>query len=60
MLQDRGRMNDIEASISERQAQTVCASESQLVFGQVFHILGYPETIGIIAASAVQIFCSAP
>ena len=29
----------------------------QLVFGNVFHIFGYPETIGIIAASAVQIFC---
>ena len=29
----------------------------QLVFGHVFKIFGYPETIGIVAATAVQIFC---
>jgi glycosyltransferase 2 family protein len=29
----------------------------QLVFGNVFQIFGYPETIGIVAATAVQIFC---
>jgi glycosyltransferase 2 family protein len=29
----------------------------QLVFGHVFQIFGYPVTIGIIAATAVQIFC---
>ena len=29
----------------------------QLVFGHVFQMFGYPETIGIIAATAVQIFC---
>jgi uncharacterized membrane protein YbhN (UPF0104 family) len=29
----------------------------QLVFGHVFQMFGYPETIGIVAATAVQIFC---
>jgi uncharacterized protein (TIRG00374 family) len=29
----------------------------QLVFGHVFQVFGYPRTIGIIAATAVQIFC---
>ncbi len=29
----------------------------QLVFGHVFQMFGYPETIGIIAATAIQIFC---
>lgn len=29
----------------------------QLVFGHVFRILGYPDAIGFIAATAVQIFC---
>jgi glycosyltransferase 2 family protein len=29
----------------------------QLVFGHVFQTLGYPQTIGVIAATAVQIFC---
>jgi len=29
----------------------------QLVFAHVFHMFGYPEAIGIIAATAVQIFC---
>jgi uncharacterized protein (TIRG00374 family) len=29
----------------------------QLVFGQVFQIFGYPEAIGIVTATAVQIFC---
>lgn len=29
----------------------------QLVFEHVFQIFGYPQTIGVIAATAVQIFC---
>jgi glycosyltransferase 2 family protein len=29
----------------------------QLVFGHVFQILGFSQTIGIIAATAIQIFC---
>jgi uncharacterized protein (TIRG00374 family) len=29
----------------------------QLVFGHAFQFFGYPETIGIIAATAMQIFC---
>src|SRR5262249_11327013 len=29
----------------------------QLVFGNVFQIFGYPETIGLVAATAIQIFC---
>jgi uncharacterized protein (TIRG00374 family) len=29
----------------------------QLVFGHVFQIFGYPQTIGVIAATAIQIFC---
>jgi uncharacterized protein (TIRG00374 family) len=29
----------------------------QLVFGHVFRIFGYPDTIGFIAASAIQILC---
>jgi len=29
----------------------------QLVFAHVFQIFGYPRTVGIIAATAVQIFC---
>lgn len=29
----------------------------QLVFGHVFQIFGYSQTIGIIAATAVQLFC---
>ena len=29
----------------------------QLVFGHVFQIFGYPNTIGVIAATAVQVFC---
>ncbi len=29
----------------------------QLVFGHVFQIFGYPQTIGVVAATAVQIFC---
>jgi uncharacterized membrane protein YbhN (UPF0104 family) len=29
----------------------------QLVFGHVFQTLGYPQTIGVMAATAVQIFC---
>jgi glycosyltransferase 2 family protein len=29
----------------------------QLVFGHVFQMFGYSQTIGIIAATAVQIFC---
>jgi hypothetical protein len=29
----------------------------QLVFAHVFRIFGYQETIGIIAATAIQIFC---
>lgn len=29
----------------------------QLVFGQVLQFLGYPETIGVVAATAVQICC---
>lgn len=29
----------------------------QLVFGEVFRLFGYPETIGIVTATAVQIFC---
>jgi uncharacterized protein (TIRG00374 family) len=29
----------------------------QLVFGHVFQLFGYSQTIGIIAATAVQIFC---
>jgi uncharacterized membrane protein YbhN (UPF0104 family) len=28
----------------------------QLLFGYVFKVLGYPKTIGIIAATAIQIF----
>jgi uncharacterized protein (TIRG00374 family) len=28
----------------------------QLLFGYVFKVLGYPETIGILAATAIQIF----
>jgi glycosyltransferase 2 family protein len=29
----------------------------QLVFGHVFRIFGYPDTIGFISASAIQILC---
>ncbi len=29
----------------------------QLVFGHVFQIFGYPNTIGVVAATAVQVFC---
>jgi glycosyltransferase 2 family protein len=29
----------------------------QLVFGHVFRIFGYPDTVGFIAASAIQILC---
>ena len=29
----------------------------QLVFGHVFQLFGYSQTIGIIAATAVQVFC---
>ncbi len=29
----------------------------QLVFAQVFQMLGYPRAVGIVAATAVQIFC---
>jgi glycosyltransferase 2 family protein len=29
----------------------------QLVFANVLHMFGYQQTIGIIAATAVQIFC---
>jgi glycosyltransferase 2 family protein len=29
----------------------------QLVFGHLFQTFGYPQTIGIVAATAVQIFC---
>jgi hypothetical protein len=29
----------------------------QLVFAQVFHMLGYQQATGVIAATAVQIFC---
>jgi uncharacterized membrane protein YbhN (UPF0104 family) len=32
----------------------------QMVFGYVFQIFGYPKTIGIIAATAAQIFCFGP
>ena len=28
----------------------------QLLFSYVFKVLGYPETIGILAATAIQIF----
>jgi glycosyltransferase 2 family protein len=29
----------------------------QLVFGHVFRIFGYPDTVGFLAASAIQILC---
>jgi glycosyltransferase 2 family protein len=29
----------------------------QLVYGNVFQIFGYPQSVGVIAATAVQLFC---
>jgi uncharacterized membrane protein YbhN (UPF0104 family) len=29
----------------------------QLVFGEAFKLFGYPQTIGIVTATTVQIFC---
>lgn len=33
------------------------AGTYQLVFGKVFRIFGHPQSIGVIAATAVQLFC---